>query len=176
MGKKKKQDDPDRKFQLPPAKDTKEILTRIRGADDLLYPFHRISDVKDILEALKKLPENITPLRYLAIRGIRAREETELLKYAERGKPFIEGSKKPRNDALNREIEKTYLKLRGKGNGPTAREILNALPVFPKGKVIQEIDEYDCIYWKNTRRGKEKQTGFRSFENRLTRIKKSHKK
>ena len=85
--------------------------------------------------------------------------------YAQRMK---EGSKKPRENALDKSLEKVLDELIARNSKmPTAREVWIELA---PDKCIQEVDE-DTIFWKSPK-GKENTTQFHSFENRLTKLKK----
>ena len=95
-------------------------------------------------------------------------------KPALRGLSFIEGPRRDRRDALRKVMEEAFEALLGQlGRPPTAKEMLNHLPTG-WGQIIQEIvwdDFYESvIHWHS--RGQDKETTFKSFQNRLTTIRK----
>ena len=84
------------------------------------------------------------------------------------GLKFMEGHKRQRLDALGRLILDTMRDLEGEmRRGPKAKEIWESLPI---GDVVQEREGYDTVWWQS--KGREKKTTFRSFENRVTKIRK----
>jgi|GEM_PF-3430962 len=92
---------------------------------------------------------------------------TTLQRSAEHGEKFCTHKKK-RQDPLSKEIMKICLSFKEKnGRLPHVREVWKSLPL---NKYIQEIED-DIIYWK-TNKNPDKKTSFKSFQHRLTKIKK----
>ena len=91
-----------------------------------------------------------------------------LLPAAEYGQSFIDGPKKPRRDALARLIDDALAALPPRA---TAKQVLAKCEKIDGGNVIQEIDRDDpdnpAIRWR-ARGGREKDTSFKAFQNRLT--------
>lgn len=92
---------------------------------------------------------------------------------ADRGQPFIEGSKKSGRDALAKLTDNALAVLPPKA---TAMDVLAKVHEIDgerviEKQVIQEIDRDDpeapVILWR-ARDGREKKTEFKSFQNRLT--------
>ncbi|MDA2928286.1 hypothetical protein MYX78_13845 [Acidobacteria bacterium AH-259-G07] len=89
-----------------------------------------------------------------------------------KGLKFIEGPKQRRLDALGKLILATLARLHKElRRKPTAREVWKSLPI---GDVIQERDDdYDELWWRSN--GREKKTGFKAFQHRLSTIQKKSK-
>lgn len=151
---------------------TLDLMIRDGKSED--YPLVREceQDAENLLAKAKELlaEEDIKEAR----EDISAAERTiEGMQHdAEHGRKFSNGPKQPRQDVLSREIEKTYIKLlKHNKKDPSAKEVWKSLST---GKDIQEIDD-EIIYWKNSRNS-DKKTFFKSFQHRLTNIKKKNKK
>ncbi len=96
-----------------------------------------------------------------------------------KGVDFRDGPKLDRRDALRKVMEEAFKDLfKALGRSPKWREVLRQLPTGP-GQVIQEIEEEDDFYqtdeggiirWKP--KGQDKETSFKAFQKRLTRIRK----
>jgi hypothetical protein len=84
----------------------------------------------------------------------------------QRGRAFEHGPKGKRDDALSMAIKSALGKL---GGSATAKEVLELLK--SDTTVVQEIDEKLTIYWKSTS-CREYKTTFKSFQNRLSKLKK----
>jgi hypothetical protein len=87
-----------------------------------------------------------------------------------RGIPFIEGpKKKPRQDALAKLMEKTFVELsKQKGEKPTAIQVLKSLTRFDNAKIIHSVEPDCSIEWHAN--GKDRTTTLGRFQDRLTPI------
>ena len=98
---------------------------------------------------------------------------TVLLPAAEHGQSFIDGPKKPRQDAL---AQLMVSALAAPPPRATAMDMLAKVEEIDCGRVILEIDRDDpeapVIIWR-ARDGREKTTTFKSFQNRLTKLRKN---
>ena len=112
-----------------------------------------------------------TPIIELAEKRVeREKKIKDMEPIYEHGKKFKQGPKGNRRlDALGRIMETTYKTLLNKKRSQrlTAKLLFDNLPI---GDVI-EGKEDDTIFWVN-HRGKPKETSFKKFQDRLTRIKK----
>lgn len=166
-----------------------KVKELIRKFKELLYFYPRLipEEIKDsfrkeIEDYLGEIKKDAKPA-FLRMVEKGLREEIEYTKaekliedLATKGKQF--GPKRHRQDVLSREIEKTLLNLKKKnGKEPTAREVLKALPKDGKYEIeidygIDSDDEAEAvIHWTN-QHGVPKSTSFKSFQKRLTLIKK----
>ncbi len=84
-----------------------------------------------------------------------------------RGRAFENGPKGKRDDALSMLIKEALAAL---GTSASAKKVLDFLKA--NATVVQEIDDDDLtIYWQ-TRSGRARKTTFKSFQNRLAKLKK----
>jgi len=139
-------------------KANKETLTEEERSQFKVYLEYSGLDEEDVLVWIER---NRRQLRY-------NRRLLERAPEAIHGRKFIEGPKRPRLDALGRLILDTMTDLEGEmRRRPKAKEIWESLPI---GDVVQEREGYDTVWWQS--KGREKKTTFRSFENRVTKIRK----
>ena len=87
-----------------------------------------------------------------------------------------EGSKKGRWDPLQLLAQRTFITLcRKNGEPPTTKDVISQLKEHDTAgfaETIQEINcDKECIFWID-RRGREKKTHFKTFANRLTKMRK----
>lgn len=95
----------------------------------------------------------------------------ELMPDVEFGRKFKEGPIRPRKDSLYKIIKKICLGLKNKEIKLTAKEVFDALPVNENDTIQEKGEDDKMIYWI-TPRGKERKTTYKSFLNRLSKIKK----
>jgi len=118
----------------------------------------------DSLSVAKIIMETAT----LILAGIRGELWEDVWPHTERGAAVLRGSKKGRTDKLNKAMEEVLAK---QGPKLTASKVWAFLEkTINNDSVIQEVTD-DNIYWVN-QRGREQTTSYKSFENRLSRIKK----
>ena len=91
---------------------------------------------------------------------------------AELGIAFRTGPKKPRQDALARLMERTYDALSEEnGRPPTDKDLWAALPDHDSAEILcYDQNDPDAILW--TCNGRGRKTSWKSFQNRLTRLRK----
>jgi hypothetical protein len=140
-------------------KANKETLTEEERSQFEVYLKYTEFDEEDILAWIEVNRRKVRYEKMLLERALPA---------AIHGLKFIKGPKRPRLDALGRLILDTMRDLEGElRRRPKAKEIWASLP---KGDVVQELEGYDTVWWRSN--GREKETTFRSFENRVTKIRK----
>ncbi len=83
----------------------------------------------------------------------------------QRGRAFENGPKGKRDDALSILIKNALVEL---GPSASAKKVLEFLK--SNTTVVQEIDDHRTIYWRS--RSGERKTKFKSFQNRLAKLKK----
>lgn len=139
--------------------------------------------ILDELQSLRRaVGEGDAPAAGLA--GFRAGDlhRMSLMKFewetpAMRGAGVPEGGGRTRKDWLNALIEKTYLALKKEaGNEPSAMDVFLSLTQFDAPeesfvRIIHGIDlKHRAIEWTD-RRGKDRETSYKSFKHRLTVVK-----
>jgi len=119
----------------------------------------------DSLSVAKIIMETVT----LTLAAIRGELWENVWPHTERGAAVLRGSKKGRTDELNKAMEEVLAK---RGTKLTAKEVWALLEkTINYDSVIQEVYD-DNICWVD-QRGREQTTSYKSFENRLSKIKKT---
>jgi hypothetical protein len=118
-------------------------------------------------------------LRQRVLEYLRVRGNLRVAVEAQRGRPFIEGSKKTRSDALGKLAEETYRALQSRGAPPTAREVWNKLPeIDVKRRVVPDVfHARDCLNWCRTpeSRSDPEEISFEAFRRRFSRLQRKMK-
>jgi hypothetical protein len=131
----------------------------------------RLGEIKDEIADWKALTSDTTRDKLekeKKLKKLRAELQTRIDQL--NGKKPV--SKSPRKDDLHRLIEKTIVGLRKELNkDPAPLEIWEALRVHDDKETIQEIKD-GVIYWV-TSSAKERKTAYKSFLNRIPKIKKA---